>query len=92
VLSLRKCRIGVIGLGYVGLPLAVEFGKKFATTGFDLKPTRIKELIAGKDSTLEVTRAELRKAARLVFTADVKDLKRCNVCIQSTGPDTAGNS
>jgi UDP-N-acetyl-D-galactosamine dehydrogenase len=81
VLSLRKCRIGVIGLGYVGLPLAVEFGKKFATTGFDLKPTRIKELIAGKDSTLEVTRAELRKAARLVFTADVKDLKRCNVCI-----------
>jgi UDP-N-acetyl-D-galactosamine dehydrogenase len=81
VLSLRNCRIGVVGLGYVGLPLAVEFGKRYKTTGFDLKLSRIKELAAGKDSTLEVTRAELKGAKQLTFTADVRDLKRCRVYI-----------
>jgi UDP-N-acetyl-D-glucosamine/UDP-N-acetyl-D-galactosamine dehydrogenase len=81
VFDLKKCRIGVVGLGYVGLPLAVEFGKKFQTTGFDLKLSRIKELAAGKDSTLEVTRAELKTATQLGFTSDVKDLRRCNVYI-----------
>jgi UDP-N-acetyl-D-galactosamine dehydrogenase len=81
VLSLRNCRIGVVGLGYVGLPLAVEFGKKFKTVGFDLKLPRIKALAAGKDSTLEVTRAELRSAKGLTFTADPRDLKRCRVYI-----------
>ncbi len=60
--ALRNCRIGVIGLGYVGLPLAVEFGKHFHTVGFDIKPQRIAELKAGKDSTLETTRAELKAA------------------------------
>ncbi len=49
MLSLRNCRIGVIGLGYVGLPLAVEFGKHFHTVGFDIKPQRIAELKSGKD-------------------------------------------
>ena len=54
-LSLRNCRIGVIGLGYVGLPLAVEFGKHYETTGFDINPERIAELRKrGKDRTLEV--------------------------------------
>jgi UDP-N-acetyl-D-glucosamine/UDP-N-acetyl-D-galactosamine dehydrogenase len=81
VLSLRNCRIGVVGLGYVGLPLAVEFGKRYKTTGFDLKLSRIKELAAGKDSTLEVTRSELKAAKNLAFTADVRDLKRCRVYI-----------
>ncbi len=81
MLSLQKCRIGVVGLGYVGLPLAVEFGRKFPTTGFDLKLQRIKELAGGKDSTLEVSRTELKSAAKLAFTASVKDLKRCNVYI-----------
>jgi UDP-N-acetyl-D-galactosamine dehydrogenase len=81
VLSLRNCRIGVVGLGYVGLPLAVEFGKHFRTVGFDVKASRIKELAAGKDSTLEVSRAELKEAARLEFTAEVRDLKRCRVYI-----------
>jgi UDP-N-acetyl-D-galactosamine dehydrogenase len=79
--NLRKSRIGVVGLGYVGLPLAVEFGRKFKTTGFDLKVPRIKELAAGKDSTLEVDRKELKSATHLTFTADVKDLRRCNVFI-----------
>ena len=53
MLNLRKCRVGVVGLGYVGLPLAVEFGKHFDTVGFDVKADRIAELKAGRDSTLE---------------------------------------
>ena len=81
MLSLKNCRIGVVGLGYVGLPLAVEFGRKYPTVGFDLKVPRIKELAAGKDSTLEVDRKELKSATKLTFTSDVKGLKRCNVYI-----------
>jgi UDP-N-acetyl-D-glucosamine/UDP-N-acetyl-D-galactosamine dehydrogenase len=81
VLSLRNCRIGVVGLGYVGLPLAVEFGRHFTTVGFDLKVPRIKELAAGRDSTLEVTKAELKAAKRLSFTANARDLKSCRVYI-----------
>ena len=79
--SLRNLRIGVIGLGYVGLPLAVEFGRHFRTVGFDIKPQRIAELRKGKDSTLETTRAELKAADRLTFTSDLKDLKPCRVFI-----------
>jgi UDP-N-acetyl-D-glucosamine/UDP-N-acetyl-D-galactosamine dehydrogenase len=81
MLSLRKCRLGVIGLGYVGLPLAVEFGRHFHTVGFDVKPKRIAELKAGKDSTLEASPAELKSAHRLSFTTDLKDLKACRVFI-----------
>ena len=80
-LSLRRCRIGVIGLGYVGLPLAVEFGRRYQTVGFDIKPERIAELSKGRDSTLEVDRAELKAATRLSFTAELKDLKRCRVFV-----------
>jgi len=80
-LSLRRCRIGVIGLGYVGLPLAVEFGKHFDTVGFDVRAERIAELERGKDSTLEVTRAELRSSDRLTYTTKLADLKRCDVFI-----------
>ena len=78
---LRKCRIGVVGLGYVGLPLAVEFGKHFDTVGFDIKPHRIAELSSGRDSTLEVTRAELKAAKRLSFSTELESLKRCHVLI-----------
>jgi UDP-N-acetyl-D-galactosamine dehydrogenase len=81
MLGLRKCRVGVVGLGYVGLPLAVEFGKHFDTIGFDINSARIKALRAGRDSTLETTRAELKSAKRLVFSDDLKTLKRCNVYI-----------
>jgi len=80
-LNLRNCRLGVIGLGYVGLPLAVEFGKHFETVGFDLKADRIAELEAGRDSTLEVSKAELKSATRLTFTTDPKELARCAVYI-----------
>ncbi len=81
MLSLRNLKIGVVGLGYVGLPLAAEFGKHYKTTGFDLKAERISELSKGKDSTLEMTRAELKEATLLGFTCDVKDLKACRVFI-----------
>jgi len=79
--SLRKCRIGVVGLGYVGLPLAVEFGKHYETVGFDIKPERIAELSKGRDSTLEVEPAELKAAKRLSYTSDLQALKRCKVFI-----------
>ena len=81
MLSLSNCRIGVVGLGYVGLPLAVEFGRQFDTIGFDIKPDRIKELTRGRDRTLEVGAAELRGAKRLTYTAAINDLKRCNIYI-----------
>jgi UDP-N-acetyl-D-galactosamine dehydrogenase len=79
--SLRRCRIGVIGLGYVGLPLAVEFGRHYETVGFDLKPERIRDLARGRDRTLEVEPRELRAAKRLRFTAEPKDLRNCRVYI-----------
>jgi UDP-N-acetyl-D-glucosamine/UDP-N-acetyl-D-galactosamine dehydrogenase len=79
--GLSKHKIGVIGLGYVGLPLAVEFGKKYRTVGFDNNPTRIKELKAGHDATLEATSAELKATRKLRFSAQTKDLKSCNVFI-----------
>ena len=81
MIGLRNCRVGVVGLGYVGLPLAVEFGKHFDTVGFDIKPERIRQLRAGKDTTLETTRAELRAAKRLTFSDQLKALKRCQVYI-----------
>ncbi|MEY4760175.1 MAG: hypothetical protein RLZZ200_31, partial [Pseudomonadota bacterium] len=81
MLSLKNLRIGVVGLGYVGLPLAVEFGKQFKTVGFDVKQARIKELATGKDSTLEVSRKELKEASQLTYSSDLKDLKSCRVFI-----------
>ena len=81
MLNLRKCRIAVVGLGYVGLPLAVEFGKRFDTLGFDVKPERVAQLRAGRDTTLEVTREELKSAKSLNFTTELADLKRCRVFI-----------
>jgi UDP-N-acetyl-D-glucosamine/UDP-N-acetyl-D-galactosamine dehydrogenase len=76
-----KHTIAVIGLGYVGLPLAVEFGKKYRTLGFDNNPARIDELKAGRDVTLEATRAELKSARKLRFSSQTKDLESSNVFI-----------
>ena len=79
--DLQKIRLGIIGLGYVGLPLAVEFGRKFPTVGFDVKTSRIDELESGTDSTLEVPDDELAEASRLEYTADAADLADCNFYI-----------
>ena len=63
----EKTKIAIIGLGYVGLPLAVEFGKIFETIGFDLNESRIRELLNGDDSTLEVSSDQLRSSKNLYF-------------------------
>jgi len=77
--SLRDLKIGVVGLGYVGLPLAVELGKTYSTVGFDIKPSRVNELKKGRDHTLEVEPSELRSARHLRYTTSIKDLRRCRV-------------
>jgi len=79
--DIDRCCVGVIGLGYVGLPLAVEFGKRYETVGFDIKPERVKQLRGGRDSTLEVDRADLKAASHLAYTSNLSDLKRCDVLI-----------
>ena len=76
-----KNKIAIIGLGYVGLPLAVEFGKKYPTTGFDINGPRIAALISGHDSTLEVDEAELKQATQLNYTTDIEQFKSCNIYI-----------
>ena len=80
-MNAKDTRIAVIGLGYVGLPLAVEFGKRYLTTGFDINRSRIAALISGHDSTLEVDTAALESAAYLSYTTDVVKLKTCNIYI-----------
>ena len=79
--SLDHVRIGIIGLGYVGLPLAVEFGKRYPTVGFDIKPERVAALRQGKDVTRETTPEELAAATKLTYTTDKADLAECNVYI-----------
>jgi UDP-N-acetyl-D-galactosamine dehydrogenase len=79
--SLEKLNIGIIGLGYVGLPLAAEFGKKFKTVGFDINTKRIEELQNGNDATLECSAEELLESIHLTYSASVDELKSCNVYI-----------
>ncbi len=80
-LNLRNLKIGIVGLGYVGLPLAVEFGKRFSTIGFDIKADRVAELSKGVDSTLECDSKELAEADKLSYTTSLNDLKPCRVFI-----------
>lgn len=79
--SLDDVRIGIIGLGYVGLPLAVEFGKRYHTVGFDINARRIGQLREGVDQTREVEPQELAQAKHLSFTTDIEDARSCNVYI-----------
>jgi len=81
MLSLDKVKIGIVGLGYVGLPLAVEFGRRFETYGLDVNPKRVEELKRGFDRSREVEAEELKRAEALKFTTDPKDLRDCNVFI-----------
>src|SRR5579883_3659362 len=74
-------RVAVIGLGYVGLPLAVGFGRHLPTLGFDINTARIAELKQHRDHTLETTPEELRAATQLAFSTDPAALKACNVFI-----------
>ncbi len=79
--DISTARIGIVGLGYVGLPLAIEFGKKYPTTGLDVKTKRIDELRSGVDSTCEVDADELAEAGQLSFTSHIGDLADCDVYI-----------
>ena len=74
-------RIAIVGLGYVGLPLAVEFGKKYDTVGYDIHAARVAELRQGKDNTLEVEPELLAQATRLTYTDQLADIAACNVYI-----------
>lgn len=80
-MKLADIRLAIVGLGYVGLPLAVEFGRKRAVVGFDIHAPRIAELQAGEDHTLETTPEELAQADKLSFTVDPAALKDCNCFI-----------
>jgi UDP-N-acetyl-D-galactosamine dehydrogenase len=95
LLTPDNINIAVIGLGYVGLPLAVEFSKKYPVVGFDKKQTRINELNTGNDRTCEVDSNELNKVKRslgsnkgLIFTSDASDIKNCNIYIISVPTPT----
>lgn len=78
---MKNTTVAIIGLGYVGLPLAVEFGKQYKTIGFDTNSIRVKELTSDIDNTLEVDETELKKARQLSFTSEEKDIATANVYI-----------
>ncbi|PKG86097.1 Vi polysaccharide biosynthesis UDP-N-acetylglucosamine C-6 dehydrogenase TviB [Psychrobacter sp. Sarcosine-02u-2] len=81
MLDIKNIKIAVIGLGYVGLPLAVEFGKHLPVVGFDINANRIEALCAGTDHTLEVSDEELTQASHLNYSSDIQALKDCNFFI-----------
>ena len=86
MLEIKDLKIAVIGLGYVGLPLAVEFGKKHSVIGFDINQHRIEELKSGTDRTLEVSDEELASAHKLQFSSDINELSECNFYIVKSNP------
>lgn len=80
-MNLSNKKIGIIGLGYVGLPLAVEFGKIYNTVGFDINQNRINQLLKGIDSTLELDPDDLKLANKLVYSTKLEDIRDCNIYI-----------
>ena len=81
MIKLEDAKIGIVGLGYVGLPLAVEFGKHYKTVGFDINEQRVKALSAGIDETLEVSSQEMQASQFLRYTNDLEGLLECDVYI-----------
>ena len=80
-MNLKEVKIAIIGQGYVGLPLAIEFGKIYQTIGFDINIDRIDDLIEGVDDTNEATPEQIRSAKHLSFSANIKDIKDFNIYI-----------
>jgi UDP-N-acetyl-D-galactosamine dehydrogenase len=78
---MEKIKLGIVGLGYVGLPLAVEFGRSRSVVGFDINQCRIDELSKGTDATLETTPEDLAAATHLSYTTNIDDLRACNCYI-----------
>ena len=89
--DIKNLRIGIVGLGYVGLPLAVEFGKKCPTVGFDINAERVAELESGTDSTLECSSEELAEATQLTYASSTDGIADCNFYIV-TVPTPIGDS
>ncbi len=89
--NIKDLRIGIIGLGYVGLPLSVEFGKKYPTVGYDINHERVSELQKGEDATLECSSEELASAEHLSFTSNAAEIEGCNFYIV-TVPTPIGES
>lgn len=81
MIDIKKLNLAIVGLGYVGLPLAVEFGKKRSVLGFDINHKRVDELRNGQDHTLEVEPQELKQTLHLSFSTSISDLAECNVYI-----------
>jgi UDP-N-acetyl-D-galactosamine dehydrogenase len=81
ITELGDARPAIVGLGYVGLPLAVEFGRRYPTIGFDINVGRVDELRRRRDSTLEVSAEELAAATHLTYSTQLRDLANCNVYI-----------
>ena len=81
MLNYSEIKLAVIGLGYVGLPLAVEFGKKRQVIGFDINETRINSLQKGHDSTLEISSNEILESEKLILSSKKSLLRKCNVFI-----------
>lgn len=81
--DLSRIKIGVVGLGYVGLPLAVEFSKKFEVVGFDINEKRVQELCGNNDRTMELSAAQMADAGRITYTSDTDILRTCNFYIVS---------
>ena len=77
----KKNFIGIIGMGYVGLPLAVAFGKKQKVVGFDINDKRIKDLATGYDNTNEIKGKNLKNLKNVNFSKNINDLKKCNIYI-----------
>lgn len=80
-LDVSNAKIAVIGLGYVGLPLAVEFGRKYQVVGYDINTRRVEQLRSGNDVTLEASEEEIMSSKGITFTADAGELKTCNCFI-----------
>ena len=76
-----ELKIGILGMGYVGLPLAIEFGKKIGTIGFDINKNRIANLSRGNDETSELTKKDIFSSKNLHFSFDLKNLRECNFFI-----------
>src|SRR5450830_301772 len=79
--SVSNSKLAIIGLGYVGLPLAVEFGKFYSVVGFDINAKRVEELSHGIDKTLEVSSEELKKPTKLRYSTELTSISECNVFI-----------
>ena len=79
--KVEDLKLAIIGLGYVGLPLAIEFGKKREVIAFDINQTRISELSKNIDSTKEVSLSEFKESTKISFTSDIREISNCNCYI-----------